>query len=159
VRPSGIVLILPDKVECSRQGKKLAFDFLRKALSWARGGSDAGRRYARSSWTASAMVAIGAAPEALVRAADDTFTNLTVGTPLWQPTACHRLERIFWVHSPKAASSFSITVCATCSPCVYCTRLSKRDTYICLPLVHNPDHASRNLAVDSIRINSVFHVC
>jgi hypothetical protein len=73
------------------------------------------------------MVAIGAAPEALVRAADDTFTNLTVGTPLWQPTACHRLERIFWVHSPKAASSFSITVCATSSPsCVCCTRLSER---------------------------------
>jgi hypothetical protein len=35
VRPSGIVLILPYKVECSRQGKKLAFDFLKSALSWA----------------------------------------------------------------------------------------------------------------------------
>jgi hypothetical protein len=162
VRPSGIVLILPYKVECSRQGKKLAFDFLKsKARSRGRGGVG-GRRYARSSWTAIAMVAIGAAPEALVRAADDTFTNLTVGTPLWQPTACHRLERIFWVHSPKAASSFSITVCATSSPsCVCCTWLSERDTYFCLPLVHNPDHASRNLAVDSCRIisNSVFHVC
>ena len=75
------------------------------------------------------MVPIGAAQEALVRAADETFTNLTVSTPLWQPTTCRRLERIFWVHSPKAASSFSITVCATSSPCVCCTMLSKRDTY------------------------------
>jgi len=132
VRPSGIVLILPDKVECSRQGE-ISFRLpYQGALVGAGGvGGDAGRRYA-SSWTASAMVAIGAAPEALVRAADDTFTNLTVGTPLWQPTACHRLERIFWVHSPKAASSFSITVCATSSPsCVCCTKLSERDTYFC----------------------------
>ena len=57
MRPSGIVLILPYKVECSRQGKKLAFDFLKRALVGAGGSAVGGMRVLRgprSRWLRSA---------------------------------------------------------------------------------------------------------
>jgi len=57
VRPSGIVLILPYKVECSRQGKKLAFDFLKRALVGAGVSAVGGMRVLRgprSRWLRSA---------------------------------------------------------------------------------------------------------